>query len=118
MLVFQYNSLSSLVPAFGGCIKSLSINKTTDFRFVKLQEESEVTHNVNLDGCPANPVENLTVPICQSTGVTKVYNGTSLSYEDSGLHAFTEFIYRVAMHNPKGSAVSSWAHGRTKEGRK
>ncbi|XP_040841245.1 usherin [Ochotona curzoniae] len=95
-----------LEQGFGGCVKDVEFAPGA---VVNLASVSSSAVRVNLDGClspdsAANCTGNNSIP---------VYRGKEHSVSESGLQAFTEYLYRVVASHEGGSVSSDWSRGRT-----
>ncbi|XP_078452070.1 usherin [Lampetra planeri] len=94
-------------PEFGGCIGAVSLMRGSA---VELVPASVGARGVSLDGCPWGGAA------CRPAGPSLVYSGTRGTALDTGLDAFTEYLYRVTAVNEAGFDVSPWERVRSREG--
>nr|XP_032803561.1 usherin [Petromyzon marinus] len=96
-------------PEFGGCVGAVSLMRGSA---VELVPASVGARGVSLDGCPRGG----TGAACGSAEPSLVYSGTRGTAIDTGLDAFTEYLYRVTAVNEAGFDVSPWERVRSREG--
>ncbi|XP_069911419.1 usherin isoform X2 [Oryctolagus cuniculus] len=96
----------NLEQGFGGCMKDVEFTRGAA---VHLASVSSSAVRVNLDGCLSPD----SAANCGGNNSILVYRGTERSVSESGLQAFTEYLYRVVASHEGGSVCSDWSRGRT-----
>eukprot|EP00118_Oscarella_pearsei_P023084 m.272060 g.272060 ORF g.272060 m.272060 type:complete len:1760 (+) comp40559_c1_seq3:144-5423(+) len=99
------------VSDYGGCLGNLTVNS----QVIDVTENRSDSQNVSFAGCPDFPGNS---PSCQDQLVNvRTTTKDTVSYTDSGVSAFTEYLYRVLAQKTSSSGVvsSEWAIIRTGE---